>query len=250
MAAALGHTILPPVPSLFPFTVKAPLLEGLQGISLEKAAGRLLSPTGEKISPMAEGALLITHNGLSGPLIYRLSARSARELADQRYQARLILDLLPGTTEDKLYELIQHIFKGEDAARKLSNTRFDPFPHRLWQSLLLEAALDWEQQADSVPLKGIRRLAALIKHLPFSVTGKSPSKEEFVSCGGVSRKEVDFKTMQSRRTPGLYFAGEVLDIDGLTGGFNFQACWSGGWVVSESVLVAINEKLKANSLFA
>jgi predicted Rossmann fold flavoprotein len=237
MAKALGHTILPPVPSLFPFTVKSPLLRELQGISLEKVSGRLLSPAGEKISSTEEGAMLITHTGLSGPVIYRLSARAARELAEHRYQAELILDLLPSLSIDELHDQLEHCFKEDSNLKKVFNTRFEPFSHRLWLALCEAAEIDLEQRADSVPLKNLRRLAEqYIKRLSLPVSGKSPSKEEFVSCGGVSRKEVDFKTMESKRVPNLYFAGEILDIDGLTGGFNFQACWSGGWVVSEAVI--------------
>jgi len=241
MAKNLGHTVLPPVPSLFPFTVKAPLLEELQGISVEKVSGRLLSPTGQKISSVEEGAMLITHTGLSGPLIYRLSARAARELAEHHYKAELILDLLPELSVEEVHRKLEQCFKEESNLKKVINTRFEPFSHRLWLALCKAAEIDLEQRADSVPLKNLRRLAEQgIKRLSLPVTGKSPSKEEFVSCGGVSRKEVDFKTMESRKVPNLYFAGEILDIDGLTGGFNFQACWSGGWVVSETVINKLN----------
>lgn len=242
MAKNLGHTVLPPVPSLFPFTVKAPLLEELQGISVEKVSGRLLSPTGQKISSLEEGAMLITHTGLSGPLIYRLSARAARELAEHRYKAELILDLLPELSIEEVHRRLEQCFKEDSNLKKVINTRFEPFSHRLWLALCEAAEIDLEQRADSVPLKNLRRLAEQgIKRLSLSVMGKSPSKEEFVSCGGVSRKEVDFKTMESKRVPNLYFAGEILDIDGLTGGFNFQACWSGGWVVSEAVIAKLQQ---------
>jgi predicted Rossmann fold flavoprotein len=240
LAAGLGHTVLPPVPSLFPFTVASPVIAGLQGISLPHAAGRLRRADGDgrTIGPSEEGALLITHTGLSGPLIYRLSARSARELSEMRYRARIRLDLLPEQSEDAVRDRLARLWKSEDARKKLGNTRFEPFPQRLWLSLLAAAGLDPEQRAETVNTKILNRMTEILKRLELPVTGKSPSKEEFVSCGGVARKEVDFRTMQSRRVPGLYFAGEILDIDGLTGGFNFQACWSAGWVISEALASA------------
>ncbi len=237
LAADLGHPVSAPAPSLFPFTVKSPVIEGLQGISLNHAAGQLSRPEegGGKVGPREEGALLITHTGLSGPLIYRLSARSARELSEMRYQARIRLDLLPGLSDDALREKLMQLWKTEDARKKIENTRLEPLSQRLWLSLLEAAGLDLEQRAETVSLKDLGRLIERLKRLDLPITGKSPSKEEFVSCGGVSRKSVDFKTMQSRLVPNLYFAGEILDIDGLTGGFNFQACWSAAWVISEAL---------------
>lgn len=237
LAEELGHTVLPPVPSLFPFTIASPVIAGLQGISLPQATGRLrrAGENGGNIGPREEGALLVTHTGLSGPLIYRLSARSARELAEARYQAGIRLDLLPDQSDDAVRVRLGRLLKSDDARKKLGNTRFDPIPQRLWLSLLESTGLDLEQRADTINAKALNRLTELLKRLDLPITGKSPSKEEFVSCGGVSRKEVDFRTMQSRRVPNLYFAGEILDIDGLTGGFNFQACWSAGWVISETL---------------
>lgn len=237
LASDLGHPLLPPVPSLFPFTVKSPVIEGLQGISLLHAAGQLYHDKegGGKMGPREEGALLITHTGLSGPLIYRLSARSARELAEARYHAQIRLDLLPSVSDDALRDTLTQIFKTDDARKKIANTRLEPLSQRLWHAVLEAAGLDLEQRGDTLSVKDVGRLIERLKRLDLPITGKSPSKEEFVSCGGVARKSVDFKTMQSRLVPNLYFAGEILDIDGLTGGFNFQACWSAAWVISEAI---------------
>jgi predicted Rossmann fold flavoprotein len=240
LAESLGHRVLPPVPSLFPFTVKSSAIAGLPGISLPLVRGTLIvsapaSETGKAEKQQAEGALLITHTGLSGPLIYRLSAWGARELAKAGYQARLQLDLLPDEPEEALRQRLTQCFQQEDARKKVANTSLNPLPNRLWLSLLEASGADLEQRGDTLAKKTLNRLIENLKRLDLPITGKSPSKEEFVSCGGVSLKEVDFRTLQSRLVPGLYFGGEILDIDGLTGGFNFQACWSEGWAISEAL---------------
>lgn len=240
LAESLGHTILPPVPSLFPFTVKSPVIQGLQGISLTHAQGKLTVPGSTASKFQAEGALLITHTGLSGPLIYRLSAWGARELAKANYQAHIQLDLLPTLPEDTLRQELHSLLQEQAAQKKLANTSFPPLPNRLWHSLLESTGVNLEDRADTLGKKAINRLVEQLKRLSLPVTGKSPSKEEFVSCGGVSLKEVDFKTMQSKYVPNLFFGGEILDIDGLTGGFNFQACWSEGWAISEAITQSIH----------
>lgn len=232
LAESLGHTVIPPVPSLFPLTVKSPVIQGLQGISLPEAHGRLKAGSARH---EAHGPLLITHTGLSGPLIYRLSAWGARDLAEARYQATLILDLLPDMPEEKLRARLQHLFMQEAARKKIENTALEPLPHRLWLALLCHAGADLESRGEVIGKKTLNRLVEALKRLALPVTGKSPSKEEFVSCGGVRLNEVDFKTMQSRKAPGLYLGGEILDIDGLTGGFNFQSCWSQGWAIAEAL---------------
>jgi predicted Rossmann fold flavoprotein len=235
LAESLGHTVLPPVPSLFPFTVKSPVITGLQGISLPHVKGKL-NISGTATSKLqAEGALLITHTGLSGPLIYRLSAWSARDLANTGYQASLQLDLLPNLPEETLKQQLQALFQKEESKKKLANIGFLPLPTRLFHSLLSASGANLEERAEAVGKKIVNRLVEHLKRLELPVTGKSPSKEEFVSCGGVLLQEVDFKTMQSKKVPNLFFGGEILNIDGLTGGFNFQACWSEGWAISEAL---------------
>jgi predicted Rossmann fold flavoprotein len=168
-------------------------------------------------------------------MIYRLSAWGASALANSQYKADLQLDFLPEQSEDSLRQTLTHLLTVTEGKKKLINTSFAPLPNRLWQALLIESGAKLEEKAESVNKKTINRLVENLKQCHLQVSGKSPSKEEFVSCGGVSLKEVDFKTMQSRLVPGLYFGGESLNIDGLTGGFNFQACWSDGWAISESL---------------
>jgi predicted Rossmann fold flavoprotein len=237
LAESLGHTILPPVPSLFPLTIKTPVIEGLQGISLPLAAGKLITrtPNGKTHTQQAEGALLITHTGLSGPLIYRLSAWGARELAESRYQAQIQLDLVPHVREPELRQQLEQLFYQTDARKKVDNTTFSGVSNRLWLSLLADAGVKLDERCETISKKAFNVLIDRLKRLQLPVTGKSPSKEEFVSCGGVLLKEINFKTMQSRLVPNLYFGGEILNIDGLTGGFNFQACWSEGWAISEAL---------------
>lgn len=236
LAESLGHTVIPPVPSLFPFTVKSPVIEGLQGISLSVAQGKLdVTGNGKAQKLQAEGPLLITHTGLSGPLIYRLSAWGAQALAQAGYKAQLQLDLVPMIDETTLRKTLNRLFGETDAKKKIGNTGLEPIPHRLWLALLTASGANLEDRCEVFGKKSLNRLVEQLKRLPLPVTGKSPSKEEFVSCGGVALKEVDFKTMQSRLVPNLYFGGEILNIDGLTGGFNFQACWSEGWAISEAL---------------
>jgi predicted Rossmann fold flavoprotein len=243
LAASMGHTVLPPVPSLFPFVVKGPVIAGLQGISMAVVGGKLsaTTPDGKTHTQQAEGALLITHTGLSGPLIYRLSAWGARELAETRYQSKLQLDLVPHLSEEELRQQLHTLLYKVDAKKKLENTSFETIPHRLWLSLLADTGANLEERCETTSKKTFNSLVNRLKRLQLPVSGKSPSKEEFVSCGGVLLKEVDFKTMQSRRVPNLYFGGEILNIDGLTGGFNFQACWSAGWAISESLKAGLSE---------
>jgi len=239
LAESLSHSIIPPVPSLFPFVVKSPVLEGLQGISLPLVAGKLttIGHSGKALNQQAEGALLITHTGLSGPLIYRLSAWGARELSEARYQARLQLDLIPHLTEEEARQALQTTLYQHQAKKKLENSSFETIPNRLWLSILVDVGVNLDERCETVGKKSLNQILERLKRLQLTVSGKSPSKEEFVSCGGVPLKEVDFKTMQSRLVPHLYFGGEILNIDGLTGGFNFQACWSAGWVISEGLNV-------------
>lgn len=231
LAASLGHTVIPPVPSLFPFKIQSPLLADLQGLSMLEVAGKL---TIGKDKFEARGPVLITHQGLSGPVIYRLSALGARALAGSGYQATVRIDWLPDLGEEDLRHALTRMLD-TDKQKKLGNTQFQPFPHRLWLSLLTASGANLEAQAAHLNKKAFNKFIELLKRCDLPVTGKSPSKEEFVSCGGVDCREVNFQTMESKICPGLYFAGEILNIDGLTGGFNFQSAWSTGWVMSEAL---------------
>ncbi|MBY0450597.1 MAG: NAD(P)/FAD-dependent oxidoreductase [Cyanobacteria bacterium] len=235
-ARALGHTVNSPVPSLFPFKVTSSPLKGLQGISLPRVSGQLSFEGDKKSTITAEGAFLITHQGVSGPLIYRLSAWGAPKLSEHQYQATLKLDFLPDWTDEALKAKFLECQETDWAKKQMKNTRFENIPHRLWEQLLVQSGIDIEGRADTTSRKRLQnQLVDSLKRLQLSVNGRSPSKEEFVSCGGVLRKDIDFSSMQSKQCPGLFFAGEIIDIDGLTGGFNFQACWSAGWVAAQSL---------------
>ena len=235
-ARELGHTVHNPVPSLFPFKVTSSPLKGLHGISLPRVSGQLSFEGDKKSTLAAEGAFLITHQGVSGPLIYRLSAWGARKLAEHQYQGTLKLDFFPDWTDDALKTRLIECQDTDWVKKQMKNTRFENIPHRLWEQLLVHSGIDLEGRADTTSRKRLQNsLVDCLKRLHLSINGKSPSKEEFVSCGGVLRKEIDFSSMQSKQCPGLFFAGEIIDIDGLTGGFNFQACWSAGWVAGQSI---------------
>ncbi|HWA85289.1 MAG TPA: NAD(P)/FAD-dependent oxidoreductase [Opitutus sp.] len=229
IAAALGHEIVPPVPSLFTFHVDDPRLAGLAGLSVERAVATV---AGTKLQ--AAGPALVTHWGLSGPAILRLSAWGARELAAAGYQFDLTVNFAPPRTREALAE--------ELAAQRRANPRkqiatWNPvgLPQRLWERLVAAAGIvtgtTWAQASNTA----LGALAGQVTAAAFGVKGKSLFKEEFVTCGGVKLSEVDFRTMESRLCPGLHFAGEVLDIDGVTGGFNFQSAWTTGWLAGRAM---------------
>lgn len=225
MAEAMGHTLIPPVPSLFTFTIADERLEGLPGLSLPWVKASLGDIT-------QEGPLLITHWGLSGPAILKLSAWGARVLADCNYQAELRLDLLPEMNDEQLR---QALLAGKSSKKQISAIPPIPFPKRLWERWVTCAGIDPRKAYAEVPDKQLNRLTEAIKRATFKVQGKGVFKEEFVTAGGVPLAEVDLATMQSRTCPGLYLAGEILDVDGVTGGFNFQSAWATGWVAGGSV---------------
>ncbi len=223
LAQSLGHAIEKPVPSLFTFNVKDPRLGGLSGLASQRA--RVTVP-GTKLSE--EGPVLVTHWGLSGPAILRTSAWGARELAERRYQFTLRINWSPAHNREAA---LRELTAARAANQRKQLATWCPFPSvpaRLWERLLVAAGLQAESQWAVCSNDGLARLAAQVTESEFQVTDKSTNKEEFVTCGGVRLSEVDFRTMQSRLVPGLFFAGEVLYIDGITGGFNFQAAWTTG----------------------
>jgi hypothetical protein len=229
LAISLGHTLEPPVPSLFTFQVEIPWLRELAGVSLETVE---VSVPETKLRE--RGALLLTHWGLSGPAILRLSAWGARELHDRNYQFPLHINWLPHWNAEKLAAEFQQQRKLQPA-KFIVNTPLAKLPSRLWEQLVLASGLArdtrWAALSGGAQHKLIQQL--LRSELP--VTGKSLNKDEFVTCGGVKLNEINFKTMESRICPGLFFAGEVLDIDGITGGFNFQAAWTTGWLAGRAL---------------
>jgi hypothetical protein len=229
IARQFGHTIEPPVPSLFTFHIDDPRLTELSGVSVEEAV------TAVRGTALKErGPLLVTHWGLSGPAILKLSAWGARQLHGCDYKFTLLVNWAPQFNTESLRAELE---KARAANPKKQLGTWCPLglPLRLWEKLLdatgIKPAALWANLSGAA----LRQLAAQVGAGEFAVTGKSMFKEEFVTCGGVRLSEVDFKTMESRLVPGLHFAGEVLDIDGLTGGFNFQAAWTGGWLAGRAM---------------
>lgn len=228
-AAALGHTIEPTVPSLFTFEIDDARLKDLPGVSVDKATIRLGGTRLEQTGP-----ILITHWGLSGPAVLRLSAWAARELAQRRYRAEVSIDWLPDLDADQLRrQLIAG--KAELARRTVGASSPLRLPARLWKRLVGAAGIGDDQKWATVSKRQLADLANELSRGTFPLTGKGAFKEEFVTCGGVRLDEVGFKTMESRRCTGLYLAGEILDIDGVTGGFNFQSAWTTGWLAGQAI---------------
>jgi hypothetical protein len=230
-AAALGHSIAPPVPSLFTFVIDDNRLQGLAGVTVAQARAQL---AGTRL--IQTGPVLITHWGLSGPAILKLSAWGARWLHDHRYRAPLAIDWRPDVTTTQLSEQWQMIRREQPRQQVVSGSGSIGYvPKRLWQRLATAAGIDPDQRWADVSKMQLGALSAQLKQGLFTVQGKGEFKEEFVTCGGVDLDEVNFKTMESRRCPGLYFAGEILNIDGVTGGFNFQAAWTTGWLAGRAM---------------
>jgi predicted Rossmann fold flavoprotein len=223
IAEALGHTIEPPVPSLFTFHCDDLLLRGLEGLSV--ATTEVCVP-GSKLA--SAGPVLVTHWGLSGPAILKLSAWGARELHAADYRFSIRVNWVAGATAD---EVARALADYRHAHPKRHAATANPFglPARLWDRLVVAAGVASTTTWATVSNAAMRRLVERVCASEFAIAGKSLNKEEFVTCGGVRLREVDFRTMESRIVPGLNFAGEVLDIDGVTGGFNFQAAWTTGW---------------------
>lgn len=227
MLEKLGHKIVPSVPSLFTFNIKDERIKGLEGISVPKAT---VSVVGQKLS--SSGPLLITHWGMSGPGILRLSAWGARKLAELNHLFEIEVNWLGDRTLNDVTEYLK-TYKVNHAKQTVgSNPQFG-LPSRLWDKLT-GGSIKQLRFAD-LSNKHITDLANQLAAGRYKVTGKSTFKDEFVTAGGVDLSEVDFKTMQSKKLPGIYFAGEVLDIDAITGGFNFQAAWTTGFLAGTSV---------------
>ena len=229
LAVSLGHTLEPPVPSLFTFHIEIPWLRELAGVSVETSE---VSVHGTKLRE--RGALLLTHWGLSGPAILRLSAWGAREMHERNYNFPLQINWLPHLTDEKLAVEFQARRKSQPA-KLIVNFPIAPLPSRLWEQLVLAAGVERDTRWAALSGAAQHKLTQQLLRSEFSVTGKSLNKDEFVTCGGVRLNEINFKTMESKICSGLFFAGEVLDIDGITGGFNFQAAWTTGWIAGRAL---------------
>lgn len=225
----LGHTIIKPVPSLFTFNIPNNPITQLMGVSVPHAKVRI---SGTKLE--TEGPLLITHWGLSGPAVLKASAWGARQLSDLSYNFTALISWLPKFTEEKVRIEFADI-RSEQPAKLVVNNCPLELPRRLWEYLVNKAAITESTRWADLSKKHTNILINSIIHDEYKIVGKTTFKEEFVTCGGISLKEVDFSTMQSKVIPGLYFAGEIIDVDGITGGFNFQNAWSSGWIAANSI---------------
>lgn len=224
----IGHEIIAPVPSLFTFNIKSELIKDLAGVSINNVQ---LTINDAKIN--TTGAILITHTGLSGPAILKLSAFAARILFDKKYQFDLEINWIQQTTD----EAIQQLKKEKETQAKKQVNNFTPFevPNRFWLKVLDINGISHHKIVADLSKQDIQNIAQTLTKSVIKVYSKNTNKDEFVTAGGIALKEVDFKTMESKLIPNLYFAGEVLDIDAVTGGFNFQAAWTTGFIAGNSI---------------
>ena len=222
----LGHEIIPPVPSLFTFNIPGSKITKLMGVSSEHALVRI---QGTKLKQ--EGPLLITHWGMSGPAVLKLSAFGAKILNEMNYHFKINVNWNATTNEQALREIIQHELKNI-SRKKISNHKLINLPSRLWNFLTVKSEINPEVNW-GVSKEKMNKLINTLTNDEYEIKGKTTFKEEFVTCGGVSLQTIDFSTMQSKVCSGMYFAGEVMDIDGITGGFNFQAAWTTGFIAGK-----------------
>jgi predicted Rossmann fold flavoprotein len=225
----LGHSIETPVPSLFTFNMPGNKISTLMGLSVPMATVKIM---GTKL--VEKGPLLITHWGMSGPVILKLSAWGARILADKSYQFNIMVNWLSDDTEQSLRDS-WHQLRNELAAQKMANKNPFGLPNRLWNYLLHLSEIKEETRWADLPSKEQNKLIKNVTAGEFLVDGKTTFKEEFVTCGGIKLSEIDPNTMQSKKVANLFFAGEILDIDGVTGGFNFQNAWTSGWIAASAI---------------
>jgi predicted Rossmann fold flavoprotein len=231
-AKNLGHKVEFPVPSLFTFNIRDSRLQDLAGVTVDKVSVQLVTPEGRKLQQT--GPLLITHWGVSGPAILKLSAWGARLLYESGYQFPLVINWLPEYNVDSLYQFLLAI-KAEFPRKQVSSYCPLSLPKRLWQRLVMTVGIETQTPWTELSKKALNLLVRELVQGQYQIQGKGVFKEEFVTCGGISLQEVNFKTMESKCCPGLYFAGEVLDIDGVTGGFNFQSAWTTGWLAGHGI---------------
>jgi hypothetical protein len=228
-AESFGHTIVTPVPSLFTFNIPTSPLHDLSGITLDDV--ELTLAGGEFIQ---RGPLLLTHWGFSGPAALKLSAWAARWLHAKEYQAPLSVNWMPNKTREAL---LRDLINLKLSIPQVSLSKENPFhlPKNLWRRLLELCALDEKKRMAGIAHRDLERFADRLHADLYPIHGKTTNKEEFVTCGGVNLKEIDFKRMESRVCPGLFFAGEILDIDAVTGGFNFQNAWTTAWIAAHAI---------------
>lgn len=226
---ALGHEIINPVPSLFTFNMPDESVKNLMGLVAEDAR---VSIIGSKLKSV--GPLLITHWGMSGPAILKLSSLGARELADKAYTFTISVNWINQSNQEYIAKQLFNI-ESEHPKKLVQNIKPFDLPNRLWKFLIERAQIPLTKIWGELGKKGINRLVQVICHDTYEVKGKTTFKEEFVTCGGVSLESVNMNTLESKHCPNLYFAGEVLDIDGITGGYNFQAAWTTGYFAGKMI---------------
>ncbi len=223
------HTIIHPVPSLFTFNIKNKALTELMGVSVSDA--KVMIPAAKTET---QGPLLITHWGMSGPAVLKASSIAARDLENLQYRFDVHINWLGSGNAESMFEELNEIRKSE-AQHKCDRSPFEGISRRLWEYFIGKSDMNADLRWGDTSNKHLRKLAEVLTRDVYSVEGKTTFKEEFVTCGGVSRKEIDFSSMESKLHKGLFFAGEVIDIDAVTGGFNFQNAWTTGWLVSIGV---------------
>ena len=230
--ANLGHTIVPAVPSLFTFNIKDERIKGLAGIATEASVQIKFNSKNTNLE--SKGPLLVTHWGMSGPAILKLSAWGARELHSENYKFQIMVNWLPEKNSEAIIEELKELKLKEAKKQVIKYSRFG-LPKRLWQSLVNAAEINSEITWAEINKNQLETLSNQLCKAEFQVDGKSTFKEEFVTAGGVDLKEVNFKTFESRLHKNLYLAGEVLNIDAITGGFNFQNAWTGGCLAAKAI---------------
>lgn len=245
----IGHHIVPPVPSLFTFNIKDKRIKDIQGLSTyasvevlpkkifhtDKKSLNLKSKVVENTFLYAEGPVLITHWGLSGPAILKLSAWGANILHDYDYSFRIKVNWLPEYSTESMEAYLKEL-KGIEAKKTVMRTNVTELPKRLWKRLVEAATITPEERWGDITREQLELLAGQLTASSFKVEGKSTFKEEFVTAGGVDLKEINFKTFESKLHPNLYFAGEIINVDAITGGFNFQNAWTGAYIAAQAIV--------------
>jgi hypothetical protein len=228
MLQTYGHAIVSPVPSLFTFNIKDPRIKELPGV----AAKVTVKVKDTKLT--STGPLLITHWGMSGPAVLKLSAWGARTLYDKNYQFTVFVNWLNDVETNEAEKILKDL-KQEHAKKAVSKKSHFDFPNRLWESLVLASGIEPETKWADLSKVQLQNLSSQLTNGTFQVNGKSTFKEEFVTAGGIDLKEINFKTMESKLHENLYFAGEIVNIDAITGGFNFQNAWTSGFIVANGI---------------
>lgn len=224
----LGHSIVTPIPSLFSFITKDTRFRNLSGVSVQSVKIKL---SGTKMSN--EGAILVTHTGITGPAVLKLSAFAARELFEKNYKFNIRIDWKPEISEDEIRNLLQDA-KINSPKLQIQNFKDFGLPKRLFQNLLVHLEVPLDKIIGELSNKSINQITESLKNSEFYITGKNTNKDEFVTSGGVKLSEVNFKKFESKFHKNLFIVGECLDIDAITGGFNFQAAWTGGYIVAKN----------------